>query len=139
MSKQRDCPDCEQGKHTNCHGDAWSNDADDWVPCPCADTGHGVTYHVKHVSKPIQFEAKDKWSATLVDPGRGKHMWIIAAMYQVINPAAVYDPGANTQVHLDAENLLTVEGIGCFKCEKDWSPDIERRFCQGIMPTVFVE
>lgn len=47
---QRDCPDCEQGKHANCLGDAWSNKADDWVPCPCADRGHDVTYHVKHVS-----------------------------------------------------------------------------------------
>lgn len=39
--EQRSCPDCEQGKCRNCLGDAWSNDADDWVPCPCADRGHG--------------------------------------------------------------------------------------------------
>jgi hypothetical protein len=28
----RSCPDCEQGKHPNCGGDTWDNDADDFAP-----------------------------------------------------------------------------------------------------------
>jgi len=41
VSAARSCPDCEQGKHHNCDGRAWDNDADDFAPCPCAHTGHG--------------------------------------------------------------------------------------------------
>jgi hypothetical protein len=41
MTTVRSCPDCEQGKHFNCDGRAWDNDADDYAPCPCAHTGHG--------------------------------------------------------------------------------------------------
>jgi hypothetical protein len=36
----RSCPDCEQGKHGNCTGEAWDNDADAPVPCPCQMAGH---------------------------------------------------------------------------------------------------
>jgi len=37
----RSCPDCEQGKHRNCTGEAWDNDVDDFAPCPCGDLIHG--------------------------------------------------------------------------------------------------
>jgi hypothetical protein len=39
--ESRSCPDCEQGKHRNCTGEAWDNDADDFAPCPCGDLIHG--------------------------------------------------------------------------------------------------
>jgi len=32
----RSCPDCEQGKHANCTGEAWDNDADAPTVCPCS-------------------------------------------------------------------------------------------------------
>jgi len=32
----RSCPDCEQGKHANCTGEAWDNDADAPTACPCS-------------------------------------------------------------------------------------------------------
>lgn len=28
-------PDCSQGKHVACSGQAWDWDTDDLVPCPC--------------------------------------------------------------------------------------------------------
>jgi hypothetical protein len=31
----RSCPDCEQGKHANCTGEAWCNEHDAPVSCPC--------------------------------------------------------------------------------------------------------
>jgi hypothetical protein len=37
----RACPDCEQGKHRNCDGGTWDNDADDFTVCPCYQAGHG--------------------------------------------------------------------------------------------------
>ena len=37
----RSCPDCEQGKHANCTGQAWDNYIDDFTVCPCHQAGHG--------------------------------------------------------------------------------------------------
>lgn len=34
------CPECEQGKHSNCDGTAWDNEADAVVACGCAQEGH---------------------------------------------------------------------------------------------------
>lgn len=33
------CPDCRDGKHRNCNGDAWSDAVDSLVPCECTE-GH---------------------------------------------------------------------------------------------------
>jgi hypothetical protein len=32
----RSCPDCEQGKHQNCTGEAWCNEHDVPARCPCS-------------------------------------------------------------------------------------------------------
>lgn len=32
----RPCPDCEQGKHRNCTGEAWDNTKDAPTACPCS-------------------------------------------------------------------------------------------------------
>jgi hypothetical protein len=29
------CPECEQGKHPNCSGDAWCDACDGMAVCPC--------------------------------------------------------------------------------------------------------
>jgi hypothetical protein len=34
------CPECKQGKHQNCTGDAFDEDLDDIVACYCAETDH---------------------------------------------------------------------------------------------------
>lgn len=34
------CPECEQGKHDNCNGDAWDDQADELTSCDCAGRGH---------------------------------------------------------------------------------------------------
>jgi hypothetical protein len=36
LSSIRPCPDCEQGKHANCTGEAWDNEADAPTACPCS-------------------------------------------------------------------------------------------------------
>ncbi|HEY8881917.1 MAG TPA: hypothetical protein VIM47_00805 [Dermatophilaceae bacterium] len=41
----RSCPDCEQGKHTNCTGEAWDNDADAPTVCPCSLNRAGPPHH----------------------------------------------------------------------------------------------
>jgi hypothetical protein len=77
----------------------------------------------------MDYEAADKISKPIRDPGRGKHLWTMVAMFRIIDPAKAVADG----VHMDMENLLTIEGPGCFKCEKNFSPDEARRFCQGVM------
>lgn len=34
------CPECQQGKHDNCEGQAWDNAADAPGPCQCPDESH---------------------------------------------------------------------------------------------------
>ncbi len=34
------CPECDTGKHGNCDGTALDTNADELVPCPCAEGGH---------------------------------------------------------------------------------------------------
>ena len=79
----------------------------------------------------IKQEVTDKVYHPLVDPGRGKHLWTIIVMYAVADPRVVADPSG--QFLLDRENLLTIEGPGCYKCEQPWKAGLERRWCQGSM------
>lgn len=34
------CPECSQGKHGNCDGTAWDNEADAPTACTCPDPSH---------------------------------------------------------------------------------------------------
>jgi recombination protein RecT len=36
------CPECTQGKHPNCSGQAWDSEADAPGPCTCTDESHGA-------------------------------------------------------------------------------------------------
>lgn len=38
--KAESCPECKNGKHINCDGEAWSVDIDGPVPCACGERGH---------------------------------------------------------------------------------------------------
>ncbi len=40
LAEPRACPDCEQGKHRNCTGEAWDDQADDFAKCPCTNLAH---------------------------------------------------------------------------------------------------
>ncbi len=56
-------------------------------------------------------------------PKPGIHLWVVMPMFQV-------DPTAD-RVELDRENLLTIEGPGCFWCEQPWSPELAAHPCTG--------
>lgn len=34
------CPECAQGKHRNCDGTAWDDQADERTTCACPDEAH---------------------------------------------------------------------------------------------------
>lgn len=53
----------------------------------------------------------------------GEHLWIAVAMYRV-RPDQI-------KHYLDTENLLTIEGPGCYWCEKQWRPGMEITKCTG--------
>jgi hypothetical protein len=76
-----------------------------------------------------------KVHAELVDPGPGEHLWTILTMHRVGDDMirrlnAGEHPGPAL---LDHENLLTLEGPGCFKCEQPYSRYIAHRKCTGSM------
>src|SRR5215207_9643061 len=48
----------------------------------------------------------------------GEHLWTVFAVFQLLNPGKAAEDG----VVLDLENLLTIEGPGCFVCEQPWTP-----------------
>jgi hypothetical protein len=60
----------------------------------------------------VRIEVVGKHNAKLPEREPGKHLWIAIAMFQ-INPTA-------TRYDLDGENLLTIEGPGCYWCEQTW-------------------
>jgi hypothetical protein len=72
----------------------------------------------------IRVEARHRHHAGIPTPRPGEHLWTVIGMWQVTNPTA-------DRIDLDAENLLTIEGPGCYVCEQTWSPDIAAQPCPG--------
>lgn len=76
-----------------------------------------------------------KVSAQLTDPGPGEHLWTLLTMHRVSDEMIqrLNKGDAPGPELLDHENLLTIEGPGCFKCEQPHSRYIANRKCTGIM------
>lgn len=60
----------------------------------------------------------------IADPGEGKHLWTCVASWKIIDPTA-------ESFTLDTENLLSIDGPGCFKCESVYSPELAAQPCGG--------
>jgi hypothetical protein len=69
------------------------------------------------------------------DPGPGEHLWIMTAAFRASEDMVKrMAEGKETEgQHLDHESLLTLEGPGCFKCEKPFSKRMYYRKCTGGM------
>jgi hypothetical protein len=74
----------------------------------------------------IQVEAIHKYNNELQDPGLGKHLWIVTGVWEVRNPTT-------SQFILDTENLLSIDGPGCYKCEKLYTEELATQPCIGSM------
>lgn len=62
----------------------------------------------------------------LADVGPTDHVWALFAMFRVdIN--TVFDG----QSHLDTENLVTISGPGCYRCEQTYTAAIAAAPCPG--------
>lgn len=76
-------------------------------------TGHGIRY-----------EGTAKAHAQIPDPGPGEHLWIVIASHRVT-------PVEGGRYNLDHENLLSVDGPVCFKCELGCTPAVAASPCDG--------
>lgn len=59
----------------------------------------------------------------------GEHLWAMFAVFRIRNPESVMDPAVPK--YMDLENLLTVEGPGCYKCEQYYKPAVAALPCPG--------
>lgn len=57
-------------------------------------------------------------------PKPGEHQWMVLAMWRVDRPDG-------ERFDLDTENLMTIEGPGCFVCEQPYSPEMAAEPCPG--------
>lgn len=55
----------------------------------------------------------------------GEHLWNLIAMFRIANPEA------GARYDLDIENLVTIEGPGCYWCETPFSPEVAAKPCRG--------
>ena len=77
-------------------------------------------------SSGVRIEVKGFVGAPLPERKPGEHMWVVLVMFRV-NPTA-------DRYALDRENLLSVEGPGCFWCEKKWTPELAAQPCRDVLP-----
>jgi hypothetical protein len=54
VSRTPDCPECKQGKHINCTGQALTED-DQWTTCACLNREHLTTQ--EHIERYGSFRA----------------------------------------------------------------------------------
>lgn len=59
-----------------------------------------------------------------LDPGPGAHLWVMLAAWYVANPR-------EPEINLDRENLLSLNGPGCYKCEQPFSKRLAKKPCRG--------
>lgn len=62
----------------------------------------------------IKIQARHKYNATLPTPPPGEHLWTLLGVWRITDPTADH-------VDLDIENLLSIEGPGCFVCERPYA------------------
>jgi hypothetical protein len=56
----------------------------------------------------------------------GEHLWVCTGAWIISDPRA-------KDIQLDIENLVSIAGPGCFKCEQPFSNRLARRPCHGSM------
>lgn len=59
----------------------------------------------------------------------GEHMWCVTGVWVLPDPEAVYRKAAV----LDGTNLAGLAGVGCFKCEREYSRKLARQRCTGSL------
>lgn len=71
-----------------------------------------------------------------VDPGPGRHFWMINIAYGVADDVArrmAEGTAGADAVKLSHENLVIPPQVGCYKCERPFSARLYGRPCTGSM------
>jgi hypothetical protein len=79
---------------------------------------------IEVTGKGPKIEAVQHHKSPIPDKVKGEHLWIVLSMFRVT-------PSTDAEYHLDTENLLTIDGPGCFHCEQTWQPGMEGTTCPG--------
>lgn len=79
----------------------------------------------KQVTGGFKVEAIHKFQAPLPKLVAGEHFWIMTAAWRVIPPVA------KQQIMLDLENLITIDGPGCFWCGVHYESPQGKQPCRG--------
>lgn len=82
-------------------------------------TGSGITY------TPSQ-GADDRLQPRMP----GEHVWVSLAAFRLTEESAKAAMVGGGQVHLDMENLASIN-VGCFVCEEPWTQRTAHRRCKG--------
>lgn len=91
---------------------------------PGRSPGNPAGKRIQEVSSTgIRVEANHKYH-NKVEWQPGEHLWIAIGMWQIKDPA-------NDQYMLDVENLMNIEGPGCYVCEEHYSPEVAAKPCEG--------
>jgi hypothetical protein len=82
--------------------------------------------HIKHTGVHVKIEGPVR-QIPEYDPHSAEHLWVVLPMYRV-DPKNLTDGETG---YLDRENLLTIEGPGCYYCEKPYTKNLLMRRCTG--------
>ena len=69
-------------------------------------------------------EVSHKQHADIPELPHGQHLWAIFGVWRIVDPTA-------SRIDLDYENLITIDGPGCYVCEETYSPKMAERPCPG--------
>lgn len=70
----------------------------------------------------MMYNAGDKYNK-FPKRKRGEHLWVMAAIFKTVP--------IQQDVIMDHENLINIDGPGCFWCEQMWKPGLENSWCNG--------
>lgn len=78
----------------------------------------------------VEVNPRQVHATDILDKSRpGEHFWTAVAMWHVADPAA-------DTLQLDTENLITVEGPGCFVCGISYKSPLAMAPCPGEEPEI---
>lgn len=68
----------------------------------------------------------------------GKHLWVMVSAWSIADPQLAATGGSDHEVFMDRENLIQLQGPGCFKCELSWTRKIAGRPCRGSVDKLWL-
>lgn len=74
----------------------------------------------------IVVEARSKAGKNIPEQEERKHLWNLIAVFRIGDPTA-------EQFDMDMENLVTIQGPGCYFCEQLYEKGMENTPCNPVV------